>query len=163
MFDNLFLKWIKAFLVFIITLIVIGACITTIRNANADELEKCSPYREQVEIILKSEAVSIDYYYLMVAESRCTDKAVSVKGALGFWQLMPATGKHYGCSNLHDIECSTRAAARYIRHLQSQFKHFEDVIMAYNMGGHNYRRYGATKQAKGLLYTVKRMMKNDNQ
>lgn len=163
MFDNLFSKWLRAFILFVIALIVIGACITSIRNANADELERCRQYRDQVEIILRSEAVSIDYYYLMAAESRCTDKAVSVKGASGFWQLMPATAKHYGCTDLHNLECSTRAAARYIRHLQSQFRRFDDVIMAYNMGGHNYRRYGATKEARGLLYTVKRMMKNDNQ
>lgn len=73
-------------------------------------LENCSKYRETVESILEKENISKDYYYLMVAESRCTLKAESHKGARGFWQLMPRTGKHYGCSNLDNIECSTRAA-----------------------------------------------------
>jgi membrane-bound lytic murein transglycosylase MltF len=124
-----------------------------------DWIERCEPYRAQVESILKSESVSPDFFYLMAAESRCTQKAVSEKGAAGFWQLMPSTAKHYGCSNLHDLECATRAAARYIRHLQTSFRRFEDIIIAYNMGGHNYRSHGATREARGLVWMVKRGMK----
>lgn len=162
MVDRMLLCGFKAFFIFASALIIVGFMVCSF-HAKADELSKCEQYRERVEIILESEAVSIDYYYLMVAESRCTDKAVSNKGAKGFWQLMPGTLKHYGCNEPFNLECSTRAAARYIKRLQAEFKRFDDVIMAYNMGGHNYRRYGASKQAKGLLFAVKRMMQNDNQ
>lgn len=130
-----------------------------VRLCLGNELERCAQYREKVEAILESEAVSRNFYFLMVAESRCTDKAVSAKGAAGFWQLMPRTAKHYGCRDLHDLECATRAAARYIRHLQSDFKSFEDVIIAYNMGGHNYRRTKATREALGLVWKVRELMK----
>ena len=162
MIDRMLINWMKAFVAFVLTLIVLGFCITSFRCAYADELKQCEQYRERVEVILKSEAVSIDYYYLMVAESRCTEKAVSEKGAAGFWQLMPGTLKHYGCDDAFDLECSTRAAARYLRHLHSVFGTFDDVIIAYNMGGHNYKRNGATKQAKGLLFKVNSLKARSN-
>lgn len=126
-------------------------------------LENCAQYREAVESILEKENVSKEYYYLMVAESRCRTKAESHKGARGFWQLMPRTGKHYGCSDLDNIECSTRAAILYIKHLQSSFRTFKEVIFAYNMGGHNYRRKGATNEAKGLYKRVMEIKRDDNQ
>lgn len=123
-------------------------------DSNITALEKCEPYRDFVQEILDSEGVSTDYYYLMVAESRCTEKAESSKGAQGFWQLMPSTSRHYGCNDPHNLECASRAAAKYIKHLESSFESFNDVIAAYNMGGHNYAKYGATKQAMGLISVV---------
>ena len=127
---------------------------------DTDYMAKCEPYRDLVENILESESVSTDFYYLMVAESRCTVRAESEKGAKGFWQLMPSTSKHYGCNNPHDLECATRAAARYIRHLQKQFHRFDEVIMAYNMGGHNYKRTGSTREARGLVWMVNKLKEN---
>ena len=128
-----------------------------------DWLDRCEPHRAQVERILAEEDVHEDYYYLMVAESRCTPKAESDKGAQGPWQLMPATAKHYGCDDPHDIECATRAAAAYIRHLEDMFGKFSDVIIAYNMGGRNYKRHGATSQARDLLFKVRRIKANDRE
>lgn len=99
--------------------------------------------------------------YLMVAESRCKEDARSKAGAQGFWQLMPATGKAYGCDDLYNLECSTRAAARYIKSLEARFNTFEEVIIAYNMGGHNYQKYGKSAQALGLVRRVKMIQKAD--
>ena len=121
-------------------------------------LERCEPYREQVQKILIDYGVSPDYYFLMVAESRCTPKAESDKGAQGFWQLMPRTARKYGCNNPHDLVCATKSAANYIKRLQSEFKSFKDVIVAYNMGGHNYiRSKQPTKEAIGLHQKVLRL------
>lgn len=127
--------------------------------ASTSALDRCEPFRAQVEAILESEGVDTAYYFLMVAESRCTERAVSPKGAQGFWQLMPRTARHYGCADPHELECATRAAARYIRHLQSAFNRFDDVIIAYNMGGHNYKRTKASRQSLGLVWKVKELMK----
>lgn len=157
---ELFKAWLCGFL-FVIILVIAGAIVTVARMARADtssDLQRCEPYRERVQNILQSEGVGRDFYYLMVAESRCTDRAISPKGAAGFWQLMPSTAIHYGCFDVHDLECSTRAAARYIKHLGQSFHRFDDIIVAYNMGGHNYRRNGASGQALGLLRKVKWLM-----
>lgn len=127
-------------------------------------LDRCEDHRERVAQILAEEDVHADYYYLMVAESKCTPEAESDKGAQGPWQLMPATARHYGCDDPHDIECATRAAAAYIRHLEDMFNDsFADVVIAYNMGGRNYKRMGATAEAKSLLWRVRRIKKHDGE
>jgi membrane-bound lytic murein transglycosylase D len=121
-------------------------------------LERCEPYRETVQAILQNNGVSADYYYLMVAESRCSQMAVSKKGAFGFWQLTRATSIYYGCRDPMNIECSTIAASKYLAHLERSFDRFELVIMGYNMGGRNLKRGKPTKQASDLAWTVKRLM-----
>lgn len=149
-------------------LILITSCIIFIFQINtafaADYtkwVDACKPYKEMVQNILREEGVSDDYYYLMVAESRCKEKAESNAGALGFWQLMPATGRRFGCTDLHDIDCATHAAAKYIKSLEARFSTFEEVIVAYNMGGHNYIKYGKSAQALGLVRRVRMIQKAD--
>lgn len=124
-------------------------------------LEACYPYKEKVFDILSKEGVSTNYYYLMVAESKCRKNAVSKAGARGFWQLMPGTSNRFGCENPDDFECATHAAAKYIKSLESRFNTFEDVIIAYNMGGHNYKKHGKSGQALGLVYRVKAIRRAD--
>ena len=126
---------------------------------HASWLESCEPYRNRVQSILTDHGLSTDYYYLMVAESRCRTNARSNKGAQGFWQLTTETAKHYGCNNAHDLECATAAAARYLAHLERSFDSFERVIMAYNLGGHNLTKYGPSREAKGLAWKVKELRK----
>lgn len=122
-------------------------------------LERCDQYRAQVQSILESNGVSSDYYYLMVAESRCTGGARSSRGALGFWQLMKSTSMHYGCKDPQNLECATNAAAKYIKGLESRFDSFDDVIIAYNMGGTNYkRRQKPTGEALWLAKKVRILM-----
>lgn len=155
-------------MLFGILIYVLALVFATIRIANAQDfgswLEGCEPYRSSVERILDDEGISRKYYFLMVAESRCRENAVSVKGAQGFWQIMPSTAKHYGCRDLYNLECATRAAAKYIRHLEVYFHKLDDVIAAYNMGGHNLKKRGMTREAMWLVITVHRLMrlKNDN-
>lgn len=112
--------------------------------------------------MLEDEGLDTDYYYLMVAESKCRIGAESDKGAKGFWQLMNSTSRHYGCNNSHDVECSTKAAIGYIKHLEERFKTFRDVIYAYNMGGHNYKKKGASGEAIGLYNRIMEIKKNDS-
>ena len=73
--------------------------------------EECSLIRDDVENWLTAEGITPDYFYLLVAESHCKDKT-SKAGAVGYWQMMPATAKKYGCVDPHDLECETKAAAR---------------------------------------------------
>lgn len=121
-------------------------------------LARCEPYRMQVEKALADGGLSADYYYLMVAESRCTPKARSNAGALGFWQLMPRTSRKYGCTNPVDLQCATVAAVSYLKRLESEFDSFREVIYAYNMGGHNYSKSRKpTTEAVDLFYKVSKL------
>lgn len=127
-------------------------------NCLADgRLERCESYRHDVQTILAYHGVSVEYYYLMVAESGCRIGSVSNRGAVGFWQMTKATMQHYGCTRADDVICQTHAAAKYIKHLSKRFND-DDIIFAWNMGGTNFKRIGKpTKQALGLLKTFKKL------
>lgn len=154
----------KIIIIFILTLsiiIVLFECKVCFGRDYSSWLDACKPYRQTVESILSNEGVSTDYYYLMVAESRCKPSAKSHAGARGFWQLMPHTARTYGCNNPDDLECATKAAAKYLKALESRFDTFQDVIAAWNMGGHNYKKNGISAQALGLVYRVKAIRRAD--
>ena len=126
-------------------------------------LARCEPFRPAVTQILRENGVPERFYYLMVAESGCRALDVrSRKGAVGFWQMMPATGKAHGCEDLDDLECATRAAASYLRDLSARFRG-DDIIAAYNMGGHNLARHGMTAEARGLIQAVRKLEKQDKE
>ncbi len=126
-------------------------------------LPRCEPFRAAVTQILRENGVPERFYYLMVAESGCRSLDVrSRKGAVGFWQMMPATGRAHGCEDLEDLECATRAAASYLRDLSRRFRG-DDIIAAYNMGGHNFAKHGMTAEARGLIQTVRKLEKQDKE
>ena len=126
-------------------------------------LARCEPFRPAVTKILRENGVPERFYYLMVAESGCRGLDVwSRKGAVGFWQMMPATGKAHGCEDLEDLECATRAAASYLRDLSTRFRG-DDIIAAYNQGGHNFAKHGMTAEARGLIQTVRKLEKQDQE
>lgn len=126
-------------------------------------LARCEPFRPAVTQILRENGVSDRFYYLMVAESGCRAMDVrSRKGAVGFWQMMPATGRAHGCDDLEDLECATRAAASYLRDLSTRFRG-DDIIAAYNQGGHNLARHGMTAEARGLIQAVRKLEKQDKE
>ena len=117
-------------------------------------LARCEPYRATVQRILKAGGVPVRYYYLMVAESGCRSPGItSKKGAVGFWQMTPATARAHGCDDPADVECATKAAASYLKDLSKRFAG-DDIIAAWNQGGHNYKRNGMTAEARGLIERV---------
>lgn len=139
-------------------ILALWIALTWSQSAVALPTHNCEPVRDDVEMWLSDEGASPDYYWLMVAESRCRDGAVSNKGAVGYWQMMPATMRHYGCFDADDLECQTRAAAKYLLHLE-RLVGKRAVVFGWNMGGHNYLRRGATSQARGLDWLYRRYLK----
>lgn len=84
--------------------------------------------------------------YLAIIESGLNPKAVSRARAVGLWQFMSPTGRHYG---LHhdwymdermDPEKSTDAACRYLRDLYSMFHNWELALASYNAGPGNVKK-----------------------
>ena len=90
--------------------------------------------------ILVGEGVSDLFLYLSMIESGFSSDALSSKKAVGLWQFMPATAKHYNltvCSG-YDERCdpasSTTAAITYLNKLHRQFGKWYLAAMAYNCG-----------------------------
>lgn len=128
----------------------------------AQRFTRASAHIPTVLRVLAEEGLGAQWVYLMLAESGGKYDAVSGPGAGGLWQLMPATARSYGCADVLDAECSTRAAARYLTRLIQEFKTIKGVVTAYNMGGHNYRRLGRpTAQAAALAHEVACLIEHD--
>lgn len=107
---------------------------TTILN-----LKNSARYFPVIESILKEAGVPDDFKYLAVAESDLRN-ATSSAGAKGIWQFMEGTAGDYGMEVTKEVderlnlEKSTRAACKYLKHYKDVFGSWALVAAAYNMG-----------------------------
>jgi membrane-bound lytic murein transglycosylase D len=84
--------------------------------------------------------------YLSIIESGLNPKAISRARAVGLWQFMYPTGRHYGLQadwyvdDRMDPVKSTDAACRYLRDLHRMFNDWELALAAYNAGPGNVKK-----------------------
>jgi len=79
---------------------------------------------------------------LVEAESGFQPNIISNKGAVGLMQLMPGTGKRFGCSDPWDMDENIKGGTNFLAHLQGLF--LGDVplmLAAYNAGEDAVRKY----------------------
>lgn len=82
-------------------------------------------------------------YAQMHQESSFKIKATSYKGASGLMQLMPATARRFGVTNIYDPKQNIDAGVKYMRWLLNTFN--QDVVLAlagYNAGEGAVMKYG---------------------
>lgn len=97
-------------------------------------------------IVASSKRYSIDpllIYSQMHQESAFKLKATSYKGASGLMQLMPATARRFGVTQIYDPQQNIDAGVKYMRWLLDKFN--GDVVLAlagYNAGEGAVMKYG---------------------
>ena len=94
------------------------------------------------------------------AESAFRADAVSVKGARGLMQLMPATAEWLGVElqHVHDPALNLDAGARYLRRLADKFEDdLSLVLAAYNAGEGTVARYGGVPPYRETQNYLKRI------
>ncbi|MVM38890.1 transglycosylase SLT domain-containing protein [Spirosoma sp. HMF3257] len=115
------------------------------RNTNQNQAvyrirQRAAVFFPIIEPILSRHRIPLDFKYLPLVESALTGMAVSPKGAVGYWQFMPATARELGLSiqpgydERQNLVKSTNAACRYLRYLYNRLGSWTLAAAAYNNG-----------------------------
>ncbi|HXI91408.1 MAG TPA: lytic transglycosylase domain-containing protein [Blastocatellia bacterium] len=111
-----------------------GEMVTT-GNPKYDELIALSAARNGVDPNL--------VVAMMRQESGFNPRALSYKGASGLMQLMPATARRFGVTNIFDAAQNIEGGTRYLRFLLDQFNGDVNLVLAgYNAGEHAVVNWG---------------------
>jgi hypothetical protein len=102
-------------------------------------IKRANRYLPVIEKVLKENNIPDDFKYLVAAESEFAN-VVSPAGAVGFWQIMPATGRDQGMEinadvdERYDVEKSTRVACDYLKKSYERYGNWALAVASYNGG-----------------------------
>jgi hypothetical protein len=103
-------------------------------------LKRSTRFLPFIETMLKDAGLPADLKYVAIAESALRPHAGSPKGAMGFWQFLPETGRNYGLTvndridERRSLRASTRAAVQYFSALHAELGSWTLAAAAFNMG-----------------------------
>ena len=110
-------------------------------------LDQVNLFLPIVERILKEEGIPTDFKYLVIQESGLIPDAVSTANAVGFWQFRKEAAMETGLKmNRHvdermHIGAATRAAAKYLKTSNEQFRNWLYALLSYNEGRSGVQKF----------------------
>ena len=120
--------------------------------------QRAAAFFPVIEPVLRKYRIPLDFKYLPLVESALVGTATSPKGAVGYWQLMPATARELGLTvdTHHDerlnLMRSTDAACRYLRYLHDRLGSWTLAAAAYNTGIGNLLGYIRRQRKHNYYY-----------
>ncbi len=122
-----------------------------------------TPYGDLILEAARRHDVSAPLIAAMVrAESAYDSRAISVKGARGLMQLMPATAERFGVARheIHDPERNLEGGVRYLKWLSKRFDgDLPRMLAGYNAGEGTVDRYGGVPPFRETTTYIKRIFR----
>lgn len=119
-----------------------------------------SSFHETVERIAYEHALPVQLMHSVIkVESNYNPYAVSPKGAMGLMQLIPATARRFGVSDVFNPVENMKGGARYLRYLLDLYDSYPLALAAYNAGEGAVARYGGVPpypETRNYLVQVER-------
>lgn len=103
-------------------------------------LRRSTRYEALMKKVLRDNKLPEDLFYIALIESGFSAQAFSHASAVGYWQFIRGTGKHYKLDinqlvdERRDPVLSTQAAAEYFKDLYQRFDSWYLAMAAYNVG-----------------------------
>lgn len=115
------------------------------------------PFADLIESVALTHGIDPELVHAVVeAESNYEPRAKSPVGARGLMQVMPATAKDLGISNLYDPQRNLEAGVQYLKFLLSRFD-LKRAIAAYNAGPATVQKYGGVPPFEETQNYVKKV------
>lgn len=116
------------------------------REHMVNYLERSARYLPMMKNVLRENGLPEDLVYIALIESGFSPRAHSRSNAVGYWQFIRSTGKHFGLTvdtfidERRDPVLSTRAAAEYFKALYNLLGSWHLSMAAYNYGEYRVKR-----------------------
>lgn len=156
------LKYLATLLVVVCSSIDVGARVRLFAPEQSSVLQRPSlttPYDQTINRHAATYGIDPDLVRaVMIQESAGKPNARSNKGARGLMQLMPATAKRFGVTNITEPTQNIEGGCKYLRFLLKRFDN--DVrltLAAYNAGEGAVRRAGGIPDYPETIDYVKKI------